>query len=335
MASKSFFLLLFSLLFGTMSAQSDPAKTTEDKTFEMFDLEKHPVFPGGESAMMQYLGSNIEYPALARENGIQGTVVLTFIVDKDGSITEVTIIKDIGGGCGKESVRVVEAMPKWKPGEANGHPVRVRYTLPLKFKFEDEAPPPLPDEELGPVTREGMWELVSEAAQTNYKSQVPLERSTPYSLKTLTDKKLLMILEMAFEVNLSEADKKGFKTIGDLSDYFYVAQFAPQFFTQTGFSAKSAKILTHRADFDSNADGLGKIGSLIVPKGIRLTLYSNKNFKGKKLEINAHDEAIEIPDMSAIQPERGKIKDGGKGVNWGVNTQSVKVILPKGFPGGQ
>ncbi len=328
-------LFLCTLLFNVLSAQTDPPKAPEDKTFEMFDLEKEPTFPGGESAMMQYLGSNIQYPALARENGIQGTVVLTFVIDKVGSVTDVNIVKDIGGGCGKESVRVVEAMPKWTPGEANGHPVKVRYTLPLRFKFEDDAPPPIPDEPFEAVTRDEMWELVSEAAQKTYNSTTPVTLATPYSFKTLNDKKLLMILEMAFELKFAAGDRNDFETIGGLSNYCYLAQFAPQFFTRTDFSGKSAKILTHRADFDSNADGLGKIGSLKVPKGIRVVLFSKKNFKGKKLEINANNEAIEIPDLSKIQPLKGKIKDGGKGVNWGVNTQSVKIILPSDFPDGR
>ncbi len=334
MPVKHFFFLLFFLLFHILSAQTDPPKLAEDKTFELFDLEKEPRFPGGEAAMMQYLGENIQYPALARENGIQGTVVLTFVIDKVGNVTDVRVVKDIGGGCGKESVRVVEAMPKWTPGEANGKPVKVRYTLPLRFKFEeDSAPPPL--EELGPVTRDEMWILVSEAAQKAYDAKAPVERATPFSLKTLNDKKLLMTLELAFEVKLSVADSKGFKAIGEVSDYFYKAQFAPRFFTRTSFGGKSAKILSSRSDFDTNADGMGKIGSLKVPQGMRLVLYSQKNFKGKKLEINAQSESIEIPNMSEMQAEKGKIKDGGKGVNWGVNTQSVKIILPKGFPEGE
>ncbi|MBC7778092.1 MAG: energy transducer TonB [Phycisphaerae bacterium] len=334
MLFKTAFLLLFSLFFSTLSAQTDPPKAPEEKTFEMFDLQKTPTFPGGESAMMQYLAANIKYPALARENGIQGTVALTFIVGKDGSVTDVKIIKDIGGGCGKESVRVVEAMPKWTPGQANGQPVKVRYTMPIRFKFEDDSPPPLPDNTLEPVTRDGMWELVSEAAQRTYNSKTPITRNSPYSFNNLNDKKLLMILEMAFEIKLADGDRKDFETMGPLSDYFYKAQFAPQFFTEAGFGGKSAKILTHRADFDANADGLGKIGSLIVPKGIRVVLFSKKGFKGKKLEINAKEAEIEIPDLSSIQSTKGKIKNGGKDVHWGVNTQSAKIILPIDFPDG-
>lgn len=108
----------------------------EEKTFEMFDIQKPPSFPGGETELFKFLQKNIEYPALAKENNIQGVVPITFVIGKDGSVSDVSILRDIGGGCGKEAVRVVKAMPKWVPGEANGNPVKVRYTLPVRFKLE-------------------------------------------------------------------------------------------------------------------------------------------------------------------------------------------------------
>jgi protein TonB len=111
------------------------AAPVEEKTYEMFDIQKPPSFPGGEQQLLKYLSENIQYPALARENNIQGTVVLTFVVGKNGNVTDVQIVKDVGGGTGKEAVRVVKAMPKWNPGEANGHPVKVRFTLPVRFKL--------------------------------------------------------------------------------------------------------------------------------------------------------------------------------------------------------
>lgn len=111
-------------------------KVVEDKTYEMFDIQKPPSFPGGEVELMKFLNKNIEYPALAKENNIQGVVALTFVVNKDGSVSDVSIVKDIGGGCGKEAVRVVKNMPKWSAGEANGHPVKVRFTLPVRFRLD-------------------------------------------------------------------------------------------------------------------------------------------------------------------------------------------------------
>jgi protein TonB len=108
----------------------------EEKTYELFDIQKPPSFPGGEAELMKFLAKNIEYPSLAKENNIQGVVALTFVVGKDGSVSDVQIVKDIGGGCGKEAVRVVKTMPKWSAGEANGNPVKVRFTLPVRFRLD-------------------------------------------------------------------------------------------------------------------------------------------------------------------------------------------------------
>lgn len=108
----------------------------EDKTYEMFDIQKSPSFPGGEAALQKFLAENIKYPPLARENNIQGTAAITFVVNKDGSISDVNLVKDPGGGTGKEAIRVVKSMPRWSPGEANGHPVKVRFTLPVRFRLE-------------------------------------------------------------------------------------------------------------------------------------------------------------------------------------------------------
>lgn len=112
------------------------APKVEDKVYETFDIQKMPSFPGGEGELQKFLMENINYPAIARENNIQGTAALSFVVGKDGSITNVQILKDPGGGCGKEAVRVVQSMPKWTPGEANGNPVKVKFTLPVRFRLQ-------------------------------------------------------------------------------------------------------------------------------------------------------------------------------------------------------
>jgi periplasmic protein TonB len=113
-----------------------PSRPVEEKTYEMFDIQKPPSFPGGEAELLKFLAENIKYPPLARENNIQGSVVLSFVIGKKGEVTDVAIVKDIGGGCGKEAVRVVQNMPKWSPGEAAGNPVKVRFMLPVRFKLE-------------------------------------------------------------------------------------------------------------------------------------------------------------------------------------------------------
>jgi TonB family protein len=102
-------------------------------------VEKMPSYPGGEEAIMKFLLDNIKYPELARTNGIQGTVYVKFIVEKDGSVTNVNLQRGIGGGCDEEAVRVVSIMPKWISGKQNGKTVRVQFILPIKFALDSKT----------------------------------------------------------------------------------------------------------------------------------------------------------------------------------------------------
>ncbi len=99
-------------------------------------VESMPEFPGGRAALMKYLAEHIKYPPYAKEAGIQGRVFINFVVEKDGSITNVKVLRGIGGGCDEEAVRVVKNMPKWKPGMQRGKPVRVSFNLPVKFTLQ-------------------------------------------------------------------------------------------------------------------------------------------------------------------------------------------------------
>jgi len=99
-------------------------------------VENMPEFPGGESAMYKFIGKNIEYPRMAKESGISGRVFVTFVVEKDGSVTDVKILRGIGGGCDEEAVRVIKKMPRWSPGKQRGKPVRVQYRMPIKFTLQ-------------------------------------------------------------------------------------------------------------------------------------------------------------------------------------------------------
>ncbi len=116
-----------------------PVKVEEEEEEEeqtIFQVvENDPEFPGGVEALMKYLQQNIKYPQLARENNITGRVYVTFVVERDGSVTGVRVVRDIGGGCGQEAVRVVKAMPKWSPGKQRGKAVRVQYNLPVNFSL--------------------------------------------------------------------------------------------------------------------------------------------------------------------------------------------------------
>lgn len=96
-------------------------------------VESMPEYPGGIAALYQYINEQIKYPATAKEIGIQGRVFVTFVIETDGSVSSVEVLRGIGGGCDEEAVRVVQSMPRWKPGKQRGIPVRVRYNLPVKF----------------------------------------------------------------------------------------------------------------------------------------------------------------------------------------------------------
>ncbi|NCA85318.1 MAG: energy transducer TonB [Clostridia bacterium] len=104
---------------------------------EIFQVvETMPSFPGGDAARMKFLQENITYPQMARESGIQGIVYATFVVEPNGSVSDVRIMRGIGGGCDEEAIRVIKSMPKWNPGMQRGKPVRVQFTMPIKFTLQ-------------------------------------------------------------------------------------------------------------------------------------------------------------------------------------------------------
>ena len=114
---------------------TEPVKPKEEEN-KVFDVvEQMPSFPGGNAALMNYLSQNIKYPVIAEENGIQGRVIVQFVVGKDGHISDVRVAKSVDPSLDKEAVRVVKGMPKWIPGKQNGQAVTVRYTLPVTFRL--------------------------------------------------------------------------------------------------------------------------------------------------------------------------------------------------------
>ena len=109
-------------------------KPKEEEVFKF--VEQMPSFPDGEKALMEYLAKNIKYPSIARENGIEGRVIVGFVVSKTGNIEQVKVIRGIGGGCDEEAAKVIKSMPNWTPGKHNGKAVPVSYTVPVSFKLE-------------------------------------------------------------------------------------------------------------------------------------------------------------------------------------------------------
>ena len=106
----------------------------EEKTFLVVD--EMPEFIGGEKAMYNYIAKNISYPVKAKEAGVTGRVFVSFIIEKDGSISKVEVMRGIGSGCDKEAVKVISSMPKWKPGKQRGKEVRVQYRMPINFLLQ-------------------------------------------------------------------------------------------------------------------------------------------------------------------------------------------------------
>lgn len=111
-----------------------PKPEVSNKVFDV--VEEMPSFPGGQGALMAFLSSNIKYPVVAQENGVQGRVIVGFVVERDGSITDVKVMRSVDPSLDREAQRVVKAMPRWKPGKQNGSAVRVKYTVPVVFRLQ-------------------------------------------------------------------------------------------------------------------------------------------------------------------------------------------------------
>ena len=111
-----------------------PKPEVSNKVFDV--VEEMPSFPGGQGALMSFLNSNIKYPVVAQENGVQGRVIVGFVVERDGSITDVKVMRSVDPSLDREAQRVVKAMPRWKPGKQNGSAVRVKYTVPVVFRLQ-------------------------------------------------------------------------------------------------------------------------------------------------------------------------------------------------------
>lgn len=120
-----------------VAAPPPPPAPKPEVATKVFDVvEEMPSFPGGNGALMSYLASNIKYPVVAQENGVQGRVIVSFVVERDGSISDVRVARSVDPSLDREAQRVVKSMPRWKPGKQNGSAVRVKYTVPVVFRLQ-------------------------------------------------------------------------------------------------------------------------------------------------------------------------------------------------------
>ena len=118
------------------ATQSENVQSDNGDTKVYDTADEMPAFPGGPNGLMQFISSNLHYPLVCEENGIQGRVVCSFVIERDGSVSDVRIIKSVDPSLDKEAIRVVSSMPKWIPGRQNGQMVRVKYNLPVTFRLQ-------------------------------------------------------------------------------------------------------------------------------------------------------------------------------------------------------
>ena len=171
----------------TATVPDNPAKEKmqPDKDGVYQIVEEMPRFPGGDEAMFKFIAKNVQYPKEAKDKEIQGRVFLSFVVEKDGSVSNVEVKRGIGGGCDEEAVRVVKAMPKWKPGKQEGKPVRVSFTLPFNFKLDGSTTNGLEN-----TTWEGVGTGKKDGTNYTMKMNMEIESGTSgYFVMTLTASK--------------------------------------------------------------------------------------------------------------------------------------------------
>lgn len=133
---KKFIIMSLMALFGltTVSAQKTVVAKKNQQVFDV--VEKMPEYPGGQAALFEYLQKNVKYPADAEKKKVEGRVLVTFVVNTDGSITDIEVFKKAFPSLDAEAVRVISGMPKWVPGEQKGQKVRVKYTVPISFRLK-------------------------------------------------------------------------------------------------------------------------------------------------------------------------------------------------------
>ena len=127
---KKLFLIMFFMAFVSVNAYSQ-SDDSDNSVYSMVD--ERAQFPGGQNEMLKYLQENLQYPEAAKANNVHGRVIVKFIVERDGSLSDIKVMKGIGSGCDEEAIRLIQSMPKWKPGKNKGKEVRVSMMVPVNF----------------------------------------------------------------------------------------------------------------------------------------------------------------------------------------------------------
>ncbi len=127
---KKLFLIVFFMAFVSVNAYSQ-SKEQDDAVYSV--VSEQPSFPGGMQEMMKFISENRKYPAEAKAKDIHGKVIVAFVVERDGSLSNIEILRPLGSGCDEEAIRLIKSMPKWTPGKQNGKAVRVSFKLPVTF----------------------------------------------------------------------------------------------------------------------------------------------------------------------------------------------------------
>lgn len=137
---KQLFMLIALLLSSSLTVIAQESEKEDRKVYDL--VEQMPTFPGGQSALFQWLSHNIKYPVEAEKHGIQGRVVTQFVVMPDGILDSIKVVNSVDPSLDNEAIRVIRAMPKWNPGMKNGKPVMTRYILPVSFRLGNEKQKP-------------------------------------------------------------------------------------------------------------------------------------------------------------------------------------------------
>ncbi|MBO4587062.1 MAG: energy transducer TonB [Bacteroidales bacterium] len=145
MITKRLLIATVMLLVGFFAVAQNDSVDTNDQTMVFHPFTVDPEFPGGIDSLYAYLCRNVSYPAEARDSNITGKVCVTFVVERDGSISNPKILRDIGGGCGAAVVEAVKNMPRWKPGRQGREPVPVQFNLPVNFSLDEDDDPETKD----------------------------------------------------------------------------------------------------------------------------------------------------------------------------------------------